>query len=360
MLLERVNIIAVGIGNYNHLPKLAGPSHDVKRIKDLFVENPDTAIFSNTQFSEFMDITANEFRDLLSEYAMTRTALNDILILYFAGHGAPVGNYDFGLCFKDTQLHSEYPTAPSISVVKFKDIIETLSLVHVDPVIVIDACYSGQAGARISTTIDQMKRDIQAETGSNYALLCSSSKTEVSFESVDGGLFSNTLIDIAINGIGHTTLDRSKEFLTLSELYPAIAQKIEQESFDIKPILYVGGTLTNFGFIRNTQYNPIVYSFSAGFKRILNIFWNEGIPKEYTTEELRLKGCTEQTTYSKLSYTPGWGLIEKPSRGRGRLTQRGKDFIVGKIKIPYEIKKATKEDKYIALEGTRQVSYDDF
>lgn len=360
MLTERVDIVAVGINDYDHLPKLSGPSNDVKRIKDLLVEDPGTALFSDAQFQEAIDITAQEFRNILLEYAMNRDALNDILILYFAGHGSPVGNYDFGLCFKDTRLHPEYSTAPSLSVVKFKDIVETLSLVHVDPVIVIDACYSGQTGARIDTTIDQMKRDIQAETGSNYALLCSSSKTEVSYESADGGLFSKTLVDIASDGMGHNATDRSKECVTLTELYSVIAQRLEQASFDIKPTLHIGGTLPNFGFIKNTQYNPVVYTFNLGFKRILNIFWNDGNHRECTTEELRLKGCTEQTTYSKLSYLPGWGLIEKSARGRGRLTERGIDFIEGRIEIPYEIRKTPERGKYVALDGTRQVSFSDF
>jgi hypothetical protein len=360
MLTERVDIVAVGINDYDHLPKLSGPSNDVKRIKDLLIENPGTALFSDTQFQGVIDITAQEFRNILLDYAMNRAALNDILIMYFAGHGAPVGNYDFGLCFKDTRLHSDYSTAPSLSVVKFKDIVETLSLFHVDPVIVIDACYSGQTGTRIETTINQMKRDIQAETGSNYALLCSSSKTEVSYESADGGLFSKTLVDIATEGMGHTATDRGKECVTLTELYPAIAQRLEQESFDIKPTLHIGGTLPNFGFVKNTQYNPVVYTFNLGFKRILNIFWNNGNHREYTTEELRLKGGTEQTTYSKLSYLPAWGLIEKPGRGRGRLTQRGIEFIEGRIKIPYEIRKTSEQGRYVALEGTRQVSFSDF
>ncbi len=108
--------------------------------------------------------------------------MRNILILYFSGHGALVGNHDLGLCFRDTRLHPEHSSAPSLSVVKFKDIIETLSLVQVDPVIIIDACFSGQAGVTIENVYNQMKRDIQAETGSNYALFCSSGKTEASYD----------------------------------------------------------------------------------------------------------------------------------------------------------------------------------
>ena len=360
MLTERVNIVAVGIGNYQYLPRLSGTSNDVQRIKSLLVEDPNTSLYSDMQFHEAIDITAQEFRNVLLEYAINRGALNDILILYFAGHGTPVGNYDFGFCFKDTRLHPEYPTAPSLSVVKFKDIVETLSLVHVDPVIIIDACYSGQTGARIDTTMEQMKRDVQAETGSNYALLCSSSKTESAYESLDGGLFSKTLVEIASDGIGQTATDRAKRLITLTELYPSIAQKLEQESYEVKPTLHIGGTLPSFGFVKNARYNPVVYGFNAGFKRILNIFYNDGNHREYTTEELRLKGCTEQTTYSKLSYLPGWGLIEKPARGKGRLTQRGIDFIEGRRTIPAEIRKTQEPGKYVAVDGTRQISFSDF
>jgi hypothetical protein len=360
MLKDRVQIFAIGIDNYDHLKKLSGPSNDVKKMKALLVEDDKTALFTNDQFQEAIDISSQQFRDMLIEYSLNRTAPNDIAILYFSGHGAPVGNHDLGLCFKDTRLHFEYTSAPSLSVAKFKDIIETLALVHVDPVIIIDACFSGQAGLQINNIYEQMQRDIQAETGSNYALFCSSGKTEASYDSSNGGLFSRTFVNVASNGIGQTNFDRNKEYVTLTELYPLIMRTLEKESFEIKPKLYVGGTLPEFGFIKNILYNPVIYSFSSSFKKILNIFWNDGDPKEYTTEDLRLRGCTEQTTYSKLSYEPGWALIEKPKRGIGRLTQKGINFINGKITIPYEIKKEPKLGWYVPLEDTRQVYFDEF
>ena len=358
MQTNRVTIIAIGVGNYDYLSKLPGPSKDLEKFKKLLVSDESTAIFSDDQFKQYIDITTDQFRNILTEYAITRSAQNDILILYFSGHGAPVGNNDFGLCFKDTRSHPDYNTALSLNIVKFRDIIETISLVKVDPLIIIDSCFSGQAiEYAMQNTLEQMKYHIQAETGSNYALLSSCSKLEETPDSDEGGLFSNIFFNIASNGLD---IDHNKRYITLPELYPYINKEVERACLGIKPKLYIGDTFVEFGFIKNAKYKPIVYSFSSSFKKIMTIFWNDGNPKEYTTEELRLKGSTAQTTYTKLSYSPGWGLIEKLSRGKGRLTKKGIDFINGRIAIPYEIRKTEEPNKYIGLEGTKQIYYNDF
>lgn len=80
-------------------------------------------------------------------------------------------------------------------------------------------------------------------------------------------------------------------------------------------------------------------------------------PKELTVEELQPLGSTIHTTYSKLSYKPAWGLLEKLGRGKAKLTEKGIKFINGEISIPYSISKDINTDDYIPTENTTYIFY---
>jgi hypothetical protein len=304
-----------------------------------------------------IDSTSDDFRSTLIDYAINRTAPNDILILYFSGHGALIGNSDFGFCTKDTCFHLEYNLIPPLSLVRFSDIVETLAYVKVDPVIIIDACFSGQVGKKMDLILSQMKRIIQAETGSTYALLCSSQKIEESITMSTGGTFSRIFNAIAANGLGD--VHKRKNILSLEDMYKSIRNKFESEYIDFKPQLFIGKTLPEFGLVKNVKYSPLEMKFSKGFAKILLEFWNNGNPRELTTEQLQPIGSTVHTTYSKLQHYP-WALIMKPARGVGRLTKRGIDFIQNKIAIPYSIYKNDNNDEWEATPGTRMISFNEY
>ena len=44
---KKIQVLVVGVENYQDLPKLYGPSADVERLRELFVSNPDIAAFDN-------------------------------------------------------------------------------------------------------------------------------------------------------------------------------------------------------------------------------------------------------------------------------------------------------------------------
>ena len=72
--------------------------------------------------------------------------------------------------------------------------------------------------------------------------------------------------------------------------------------------------------------------------------------------DLQKVGSTEHTTYSKLSYSPAWGLLAKAGRGKGSwLSQRGIEFMTNKIQIPEKIEQDPATKKWEQAADSRMV-----
>jgi hypothetical protein len=340
---NRASVIAVGVEKYEFMPKLSGPSKDVEKIKKLLSDDFETALYKGNRFTQLIDPKSDQLRKTIVDYAMDRSAPNDILVFYFSGHGVIIGHNDLGICAVDTQIHPEFKIPVPLNLIRFSDIIETLSAVKVDPVIIIDACFSGQGGEIIGRIYDQLKRNIQAETASSYALLCSSRKIEATPDHQEGGPFSSTLVNVANKGKDGKDYKRKKE-LTLKDLYSSIREEIEIMGLDIVPQLFIGDTLPDFGFVKNNKFKPLTTSITKGQLKVLNALWNNGNSKILSVDDFQKIGSTEHTTYNKLSYKPAWGLLEKVDSKKRRLSIRGIQFMKGELKIPKSIIKQDNEE----------------
>ena len=198
-MLSRVTIMAVGVERYQNMRPLFGPSSDIENIKKLLISSPETALFEERQFIGALNPSSDDLRSKINTYTLGRAAPGDILVFYFSGHGISIGRADFGFCVIDTQIHPGQNTVLPFTVVKFSDILESLSVMGVIPVIIIDACYSGVAGKVLIPPHDaivQIHNGIRRSAASNYALLCSCSEFQSSSDSPKGGVFSRLLFQI--------------------------------------------------------------------------------------------------------------------------------------------------------------------
>lgn len=333
---NRASVIAVGVEKYKHMPELSGSLKDVEKIKKLLSDDPETALYQGNRFTKLINPESDLLRKTIVEYAMARSAPNDILVFYFSGHGVIIGNNDLGICTVDTHIHPEFQIPIPLNLIRFSDIIETLIAVNVDPVIIIDACFSGQGGEKIGQLFNELRRKIQSEAASTYALLCSSRKIEATPDHQEGGPFSSALVNIANKGKDGTNYKRKKE-LTLKDLHLNIREEIENLGLDIGPQLFIGDTLPDFGFVKNNKFKALMTSIVKGQVKVLDALWNNGDPKILSVKDFQKKGSTEHTTYNKLSYKPAWGLLEDVDKKRRKLSERGKLFMKGALKIPKSI-----------------------
>jgi len=354
-LVSRVTIFAVGVEKYDHIPPLYGPSSDIENIHNLLVKNPSTALFGEDQFISIQDPTSNDLRTQISSYTLSRSADADILVFYFSGHGVSIGRDDFGFCTTDTDIHPGANKVLPLTVVKFSDLLDTVSLMGIIPIVIIDACYSGIAGNALIQPHDAivtMQNEIRRTAASNYALLCSCSDLQSSVDTPKGGVFSRCLFDVISNGIQGL----NSNLVSLKDVFQPLNRLIETEIRDAKPRLFLGDTLLDFPLARNILFTPQSYSFVGHLLCIIKSLWNNGNERELTPSEIHdICGKGAYGNHQKLSLEP-WMLVENvPNSRNRRLTQRGRLFAQGKLKIPKTIEKDPSSNKWVVAAGSIQV-----
>lgn len=365
-LISRITVIAVGVSEYQdvHLRRLEGPPQDLDNLRNLLTGNPSTAIYQPNQFIEIRDPTKVEFYEVINRYIMGRSAEGDILIFYFSGHGVSIGRDDFGFCTTDTIIHPTTRVTLPFSLVKFSELLSSLYIANIVPVIIIDAFYSGIAGKSLEIppieAISSMQHRLHSFAASSYALLCSCSEDEASIDTSDGGIFSQCFLEVAFEGIETNVVN--SPILTLSNIYPKLNEKVLGTPDTTIPRLYLGPTLPEFPIIKNTQYKPHRYSLSPTYICILEALWNDGQERVLSPSEIgKLCGNGAYCNHNKLSFTP-WDLVETipDTRGIRRLTDRGRQFLQNQIQVPKVIVEDPINGKILPANGTTFVSYADF
>lgn len=362
--LANVTILAVGVWQYQHLDRLYGPEKDLRNLRDILIQDPDIAIFQPRQYRELLNPTSEQLRQAINQYIYDRGKDNDILLFYFSGHGAAIGSSDFAFCTKDTNLLTNERTILPMTAVSFTEILRTLWIKKVTPVIVIDACFSGMAGGALLVTIDQLveelKGEIQKRYASSYALLCSAPNDEEVQDNPmgDGGLLVTSLVELAQSGVN--SRDKRSETTTLTEMFEPLRQKVLYKAMGPAPILLLGPTLPDFSLFKNIHYQPLEYRLQPHLVAVLNALWNEGNPRDLRPSDIAditgLKGA--YGNHQKLSFKP-WDLVESVGRRR-RLTDRGVAFMQGKLSVPRDVVWNNERKTYVPKQDTDLVRIQDF
>lgn len=360
----KVTIIAVGVSTYQNLAELPGAVEDVTRLRELLVVSPKTALFSDSQFIEVIDPSAEELRSVINDYVNGVSNHGEILFFYFSGHGAPIGRKDFGFFASDTVIHEGSGSILPFSVLKFSDLLHTINISNITPIIVIDACYSGLAGHALeiqpTEMISTMKNEIHSEYASKYALLTSCTEYQTAIDTSIGGIFSHYLIEIAMGVI--PTANQNKQFLNLHDIFPYLEERVmSYTGGEVTPRLYLGAMLPEFHFVKNASYSPRVEMFAPYLVCILQALLNKNKGKGLSPSEI-LKACGEGAygNHNKLSLGP-WSLVEtNADTGKRILNDRGKNFLLGKQTIPRRIQVDQRTEKWVREKSSDDVSISDF
>ena len=356
MSSDNVHIIAIGVEEYEHLPSINGPKHDLALVRDLFCKSSRTALYPESKFECLLNPTVNEARHAINEYAMSRTAGGDILLLYFSGHGCPLAREDFGFCMTDTATHPVTRQVLPMTVLEFSDIMETLSVSGIHPVMILDACYSGEIGHRRSNSQAErtMHHRVTTDAGTAYAFLCACRDWQQAFADQGHSVFTAALYRVAQEGLG---AKRHKCILSLSDVFGQLREYVSNEVLDMSPILHLGETLPDFDLFRNTQYRPRREVFGRDMKLIVEFLYQRGRPYRSRTNTFHEISQGAYCNNNKLSYQP-WALLKSvKNRNEKQLSRRGIRFAKGQLKIPKVIVKES--DKYIPEKGTQMIAISD-
>jgi hypothetical protein len=356
--ISQVNIIAIGVENYQYMPKLRGPQKDILKLVEVIVQSPITGLYNLSQVKTIINPDSQTLRTHINDYIIGRSAEEDVLIIYFSGHGIPIGYSDFGLATIDARFHDVTGEILPLSVVRFSDLVYSLRIMNIIPVIIIDACYSGMIGSVMSIpaadAIKTVKEVVSMRNATNYALLCSCSDRQAAKDNINGGLFSQIFFDLLDKGLRN---QRNKNIICLQDIFGDLKRRNLSEVTDSTPQLFLGETIPSIPLVRNRWYKLRGYRFHKYLAELIIFLWNKGNEIELDIREIMSNiGPGAYGNHRKLSYS-GWALLEdNPQNGKRRLTERGKLFAQGKLLIPDEIVFDSITDDYIPPENPHLIS----
>jgi hypothetical protein len=357
--LGRTSVIGVAISSYDHLPSLVGTAKDIDVIKNIFVSNKGTSLFDESETNFYLNVNSDQFRNIFTDYALSRSARGDILILYFSGHGGVLSN-QFEFCLSDSALGYEGNGLLPTTTVSFRDILHTLTSFDIHPVFIIDACFSGMtAPSGYKTITSIMDTQIENAMANSYALLASSSPYSSSTGTFEGGGFTQTLNSILVKGLDKDP-DRHFPFITLDQIASPLQDELTKLGSPLSKC-YVGADLPNVAISKNVSFKPDTINLSPYMVKIVEFLWNDGDPiKAKRADLLQNVGPGAYGNHSKLSLPP-WNLLkDAKEKGYRQLTERGIKFASGKIKLPRTIIRDPLSWEWLAAPWAEKVSFNDY
>lgn len=356
--LDRTTVMAVAVSQYREMRKLAGPSRDLVDIERMFTDLGTTGLYHRKQFLGLLDPSRRLLQEAIIKYASERSARGDILLFYYSGHGAVDGTGQFCFCPSDALISADGRSHLAMSLIPFRDVVDTLAVQDVHPVFLIDACFSNSASAVPQLTSGVMNNQLQSASAGAYGLLCSSHNATASIDTPQGGAFTQAMCAIAAAGMADENR-RRLPFMMLNDMGMRLREKLTLEGYPLSR-LHIGPELPPVPLIRNTKYRPLRESFTPYLKRIVTYMSNNGQAREVTLADIdKHVGKGAYGNHSKLSLPP-WSLVENGDAVKSRrLTKRGVRFAGRKLRIPRVIFKDFVTDQWKAEPGSQQVSIDD-
>lgn len=199
--------VVVGVARYAHMPVLKYTDDDAYHIY-AFLKSPEGGALPDEQIKVLIDDDATRSNIIWSmRQVLGQADENDVVLLYFSGHGLP-GSFlpvDFD-GFNNKLQHEDLKELFKESKAKHK-------------ICLADACHSGSLMAMRAPLDGTLRKYYEAfeESDGGTALLLSSKGDEYSLE--DKGLRQGIFSHFLIRGLKGEADDDKNKIVTISELY---------------------------------------------------------------------------------------------------------------------------------------------
>ena len=233
-------VVVIGINKYKdpRIPLLSVAEADaIETSRILAPESGRTA--SHTRLLLGADATQQNIRSALGTWLARKATKGDLVIIYYAGHGAPEADYSkkssdgFAkyLVPYDAKADDLYATAiPMREIADVFDRIEAQRIIFLS-----DACYSGAAGGR-SFSLGRFRGvrigdpTAQLATGTGRVIITASGPNEPAVEDkkLGHGVFTHYLLE----GLRGGAADKAGN-VTLHGLYKYLADRVTRKSKEI-------------------------------------------------------------------------------------------------------------------------------
>jgi hypothetical protein len=226
--------VVIGINNYQHIRQLKYAVNDAKLFYDYLVKYTHIPKANVTLLSN-REATLTQIRSTLGTHLKSIANKDDMVIIFFAGHGAtekdvmsPDGDgLEKYLLPYDANPKDLYATAlPMREIAHIFNRVQSQRLVFI-----ADSCYSGASGGR-TINITGIRANIsdafldRIATGKGRVIMTASGANEVSVENdeLKHGVFTYYLVE-GLKGKADADADR---LITVGEAYRYVSDKVPQ------------------------------------------------------------------------------------------------------------------------------------
>lgn len=226
-------VLAIGINTYKN-PKLS--LNYAKADASAFVESIEkygSAIFSNVIVKELYDQEANRENILTAiDEVAEKAHLNDVVMVYYAGHGSVVDEQFYLIPTELTRLYDPKSMDKAISADLLQEKLRNIK--SLKQVIIMDACQSGkslevlsQRGVMEEKAISQLSRS----TGIHVLASAGSEQYAGEYPELGHGLFTFALLEV-LSGKNEESGNDKK--VTIYEIKSYLDERVPELSFKYK------------------------------------------------------------------------------------------------------------------------------
>ncbi len=346
--------LLVGVDEYKHLAKLKGAVNDAEKLFECLID-PHIGLFDKNISRNILNPTKAQLDQELSTF-FDEIRTDDILLIYFAGHGAALQNKLY-LATIDTRLmntgHLNPATAVPFGV--FEDLLRYSPATSV--MTVIDACESAILGEEIiglRRALGGAGANVLRSLGQGYQYLSAcrphQSAQETMVDDINHGQLTSAIIHALRSG---SSVPASEEFVTFTAVCRFV-QDFMVGVDDQQPVQFNSDLVSPIRIARNINYRPRQswqVSFTSDFFDILQRFERAGDGLHRAREILE---TVQWTVWRKLEH---WKVIESPRKGYGRITRIGREFFDGRVELP---KTLEIRNNQVLTKSTETVNIRDF
>jgi uncharacterized caspase-like protein len=217
---ERSRVVLIGTSTYEdeNLPDLPAVGRDIEDLK-VALTDPDYGLIPEDHCDVLED--EGDIRSIGRRLKSAASQAEDLLLVYFAGHGLTAGRrHDLYLALRDTEW--EEPEFNALEYDKLRNAV--LNSPAATKVIILDCCFSGRVfGDSLADPATELIG--QVEVDGSY-VLASAHKDQVSLSLPDEAhtAFTGRLLQLFEEGVSG-----GPELLTIDEIYQHLRAKMKAE-----------------------------------------------------------------------------------------------------------------------------------
>ncbi|WP_208346038.1 caspase family protein, partial [Aetokthonos hydrillicola] len=229
--------LLIGASEYqsDKLKPLPGVVQDIKSMQRI-LQDPNIGGFAGVKLLE--NSASNAIQLEIERLFIKQCQEDDILLLYFSGHGFRDENGYLYFASHDTEIdeHSSPYTATAVSARFLQEQCMNRSKSK-RQVLILDCCFSGAFAHRMSAReiLPSIDKEIEQQLGGEgRAVLTSSTSAQVSFEDEGGGVYTRYLVE----GIEKGAAADNNGMITVASLHEYAKRKVQSAQPAMKPEIF--------------------------------------------------------------------------------------------------------------------------